>query len=114
MNKVGKEVPTIKNDAKFADIFNTIQALIKSDLILAGHDVSSGGLITTLLEMCFADVSLGAQLDLSALHEQDSVKLLFNENCGIVFQAKDDSVEKLLNDQQIAFLRSEVPLKEIY
>ncbi len=109
LNKVGNEVPTIKDDAQFANIFNTMQGLIKSDLILAGHDVASGGLITTLLEMCFAEVNLGAHLDLSALNEKDSIKLLFNENCGIVFQAKDDSVEKLLHDENIAFFKIGAP-----
>ena len=105
LNKVGKEVPTIKDDKKFADAFYNIQGLIKQDLILAGHDVASGGLITTLLEMCFADNNLGADLDLSALNEKDSVKLLFNENCGIVFQAKDDTAEKVLSDNKIEFFK---------
>jgi len=105
LNKVGKEVPTIKDNKKFADAFYNIQGLIKQDLILAGHDVASGGLITTFLEMCFADNNLGAELDLSALNEKDSVKLLFNENCGIVFQAKDDTAEKVLSDNKIEFFK---------
>ncbi len=105
LNKVGKEVPTIKDDKKFADAFYNIQGLIKQDLILAGHDVASGGLITTLLEMCFADTNLSAELDLSALNEKDSVKLLFNENCGIVFQAKDNTAEKVLTDNKIEFFK---------
>ncbi|MDT0649817.1 phosphoribosylformylglycinamidine synthase [Autumnicola edwardsiae] len=105
LNKVGNEVPTIKDDQKFADIFYNIQALIKKEMIVAGHDVASGGLITTLLEMCFADVNLGAELDLSALNEKDMVKLLFNENCGIVFQAKDDLAEKVLAENNIEFFK---------
>ncbi|MBI6120531.1 phosphoribosylformylglycinamidine synthase [Salegentibacter maritimus] len=105
LNKVGKEVPTIKDDKKFADAFYNIQGLIKQDLILAGHDVASGGLITSLLEMCFADNNLGANIDLSALNEEDSVKLLFNENCGILFQAKDETAEKVLSDNKIEFFK---------
>ncbi len=101
LNKVGNEVPTIKDAASFKNTFNTIQGLIKADLIAAGHDVASGGLITTLLEMCFADVNLGAKLDLTGLNEEDSVKLLFNENCGIVFQAEDNNaVEEILKRQR--------------
>ncbi|WP_286760547.1 phosphoribosylformylglycinamidine synthase [Salegentibacter sp. UBA1130] len=105
LNKVGTEVPTIKDHIKFADAFYNIQALIKQDLILAGHDVASGGLITTLLEMCFADTNLGADLDLTALNEKDSVKLLFNENCGIVFQAKDETAEQVLTDNNVEFFK---------
>ncbi|MCM4160626.1 phosphoribosylformylglycinamidine synthase [Antarcticibacterium flavum] len=105
LNKVGNEVPTIKDDKKFAAAFNVIQALIKQDLILAGHDVASGGLITTLLEMCFADVNLGANLDLSELKEEDIIKLLFNENCGIVFQARNTSVEELFTENDIEFFK---------
>ncbi|SHI54888.1 phosphoribosylformylglycinamidine synthase [Mesonia phycicola] len=105
LNKIGTEAPTIKNDESFATAFNTIQQLIKSDLILAGHDVASGGLITTLLEMCFADTNLGAELDLSKLNEKDTVKVLFNENSGIVFQAKDNSVENILKEQGVEYFK---------
>ena len=78
-----------------------MQNAIRNELILAGHDVAAGGLITTLLEMCFADVALGAALDLSSLGEVDTIKLLFSENAGIVFQAKDDSIIKLLTASNI-------------
>lgn len=105
LNSVGNEVPSIKDDDQFANVFNTLQGLIKNDLILAGHDVASGGLITTLLEMCFADINLGADLDLSGLNENDPIKLLFNENCGIVFQGKDESIEKILKDNKIEFFK---------
>ncbi len=87
LNKVGNETPDVKNAELLKTAFNTLQQLIKDEKIQAGHDVGSGGLITTLLEMCFADRNLGANLDLSTLAEQDMVKLLFAENIGIVFQA---------------------------
>ncbi|UAB83631.1 phosphoribosylformylglycinamidine synthase [Zunongwangia sp. SCSIO 43204] len=105
LNKIGDEVPTIKNDKKFADAFYNLQGLIKNDMIAAGHDVASGGLITTLLEMCFADQNLGANIDLSALGERDLVKLLFNENSSVVFQATDDTAEKVLADNGIEFFK---------
>ena len=101
LNKIGKDCPTIKDASQFKNTFNTIQQLIKDDKIVAGHDVASGGLITTLLELCFADINLGAELDLSDLAEKDSVKLLFSENSGIVFQAKDNSVEQILTEANI-------------
>jgi phosphoribosylformylglycinamidine synthase len=101
---IGSEVPTVKDAGFVKTVFNAMQELITNNAISAGHDVASGGLITTLLELCFADPTLGAQLDLSALGENDSVKLLFSENCGIVFQAKNDSeVEKQLASSLIEF-----------
>jgi len=100
LNAVGVDTPTITNAAYFKTAFETIQKLIKEGKIKAGHDVGSGGLITTLLEMCFADVNLGAHFDLTPLNEKDSVKTLFNENIAIVFQA-DESVENIFAQQKI-------------
>jgi phosphoribosylformylglycinamidine synthase len=106
LSAIGNEVPTIKDASYLSSVFNTIQQLISDSQLLAGHDVASGGLITTLLEMCFADVSLGANLNLTALGEKDIIKVLFSENNGIVFQASDDSlVEKALSDTTIDFIK---------
>ncbi|PHN08227.1 phosphoribosylformylglycinamidine synthase [Flavilitoribacter nigricans] len=91
-NKIGSEAPDVTDPEKFAATFNAIQQLIHEGKILAGHDVSAGGLITTLLEMCFADKDLAADIDLSGLSEADTIKLLFSENSGLVFQLKDDSL----------------------
>ena len=91
-NKVGNDTPTIKDADFFKRAFNTIQDLIKERQIVAGHDIGSGGLITTLLEMCFADVNLGAKIDFNSFAEKDLVKILFSENIGIVLQTKDDKV----------------------
>ncbi len=102
---IGNEAPTIVNDNAFAKAFNTIQTLIRDNKICAGHDVASGGFITTLLELCFADQNLGADVDLSALGEQDLIKLLFSENAGIVFQSVDESVEEVLSSQEISFYK---------
>ncbi|PJE43763.1 MAG: phosphoribosylformylglycinamidine synthase [Flavobacterium sp.] len=96
-NKVGAETPTIKDAAFFKKAFNAVQNLIKDRQIVAGHDIGSGGLITTLLEMCFADNHLGAKINFSSLEENDLVKILFAENIGLVLQAKDDAAfEKAL------------------
>jgi phosphoribosylformylglycinamidine synthase len=102
LNTIGNEAPDIKNSAFVKNTFNTIQELIKADKISAGHDVASGGLITTLLEMCFADVNLGADFDISSLNEEDAIKVLFAENSGIVFQA-DVAVEAILHENNIEF-----------
>ncbi|MGY0408197.1 MAG: phosphoribosylformylglycinamidine synthase, partial [Polaribacter sp.] len=102
LNAIGNEAPNVNNTAFVKNTFNSIQELIKTDKIIAGHDVASGGLITTLLEMCFADVNLGARFNLSNLNEEDSIKILFAENAGIVFQA-DASVETILSENNIEF-----------
>jgi phosphoribosylformylglycinamidine synthase len=103
LNKIGNDAPTVKNASYVKTVFNTLQKLIKDKQIVAGHDVASGGLITTLLELCFADNNLGAELDLTALAEKDSLKLLFAENAGIVIQAKDASIESVFSEANIDF-----------
>ena len=102
-NKIGNKTPNVKSAAYVKTVFNTIQKLISEEQIVAGHDVASGGLITTLLELCFADNDIGAELDLTALNEKDSFKLLFAENAGIVFQGKDNSIETELTKAGIEF-----------
>ena len=89
INKLGNSAPSVADPAYFVNAFNTLQDCIDANLILAGHDISSGGLITTLLEMCFADNYSGMALDLSGIGESDSVKVLFSENPGLVVQVAD-------------------------
>ncbi|WAC03196.1 phosphoribosylformylglycinamidine synthase [Lacinutrix neustonica] len=103
LNKIGNETPTVTDSAFVKKVFNTIQQLIKDEQIVAGHDVAYGGLITTLLELCFADTNLGAELDITALNQKESYKVLFGENAGLVFQAKDKTVETILEAANIEF-----------
>jgi len=104
LNSIGNEAPTIKDAAFFKNAFNTLQELILDNQILAGHDIGSGGLITTLLEMCFADVNLGAKIDFSVFEEKDIIKYLFAENIAVVFQAKDDAIiENKLKTNNVTF-----------
>ena len=102
LNAIGSDAPDIKNANFVKNAFNTIQTLIKEGKIVAGHDVASGGLITTLLEMCFAEVQLGADFNISSLNEEDAIKVLFAENSGIVFQA-DATVEAVFTENNIEF-----------
>ncbi|QNL49056.1 phosphoribosylformylglycinamidine synthase [Olivibacter sp. SDN3] len=102
LNKIGNEVPDIQDIDQFKNTFNTLQQLIREGKIQAGHDVGSGGLITTLLEMCFADRDLGASIDVSFLGEADIMKVLFAENIGIVFQA-DTAIETTLETNHIKY-----------
>lgn len=102
--KIGQETPSIKESNFFKNAFNAVQELINKKHIIAGHDISAGGMITTLLEMCFADVNLGATIDLSEIEAEDLTKLLFAENSGIVFQTNNSKeVEDLLNNENVEF-----------
>lgn len=116
LNSIGNEAPTIKDAAFFKKAFNTLQELILDNQILAGHDIGSGGLITSLLEMCFSPLALeggtsnfaeaGMTISLDAFEENDLVKILFAENIGIIVQAKSDSVlENKLNTNNIEFFK---------
>ena len=102
LNKIGDETPDMLDAGQFKTTFNTLQDLIKAGELHAGHDIGSGGLITTLLELCFADRNLGASIDLSALGGQDIIAKLFAENIGIVFQA-DASAEAVLTANGVIF-----------
>ncbi len=102
-NKIGNVTPTIKDAAKFKNAFNTIQQLIKNGKILAGHDISAGGMLTTLLEMTFAEENIGLNIDISELNESDSVKVLFAENSGIIFQSISEDVPTILTENNVDF-----------
>ena len=91
LGKVGDDVPTVKNAEYFSDAFNAIQELIKKGWIMAGHDISAGGLITTLLEMCFANTKGGLHINLHDIcKDGDVVKALFAENPGVVIEVSDE------------------------
>ena len=103
LNTIGKNAPDVQSASYVKTVFNTLQELIQHNKIVAGHDVASGGLITTLLELCFSDTNIGADLNFNTLEEADSIKLLFSENSGIVFQATDASIEGELSKAGIEF-----------
>ena len=89
-NKIGSETSTISDPDYFKRSFNLIQKFIGENKISAGHDISSGGIITTLLEMCFPTVTAGMNLDLTSLKSPDIITLLFSENSGIILQSNHD------------------------
>ena len=113
LGKVGSEAPTIRDFDYFRDAFNAVQEAIDKGLILAGHDISAGGMITALLEMCFANVEGGLEVDLNAIAEEDIVKILFAENPGVLVQVKEKSVfEKQMRAAGIGFARIARPTDE--
>ena len=113
LNKVGEDVPNVQNPEYFRDAFLAVQELINKGLIMAGHDISAGGLITTLLEMCFANVEGGMEVNLDKIKEKDLVKILFAENPGIIIQVKHKAeVEKILDEAGIGFVQIAKPTDE--
>ncbi|MEM8999250.1 MAG: phosphoribosylformylglycinamidine synthase [Bacteroidota bacterium] len=111
LNAVGTEAPTVADADYLKKAFNAVQQEIKAGNLKSGHDIGSGGLITTLLEVCFADMDLGADIDLSPLGQTDTIKLLFAENNGIVFQG-DFWVEERLKSQGLEVVKIGRPIAE--
>ena len=103
LNKVGSTCPDTANAKYFSSAFNAIQSFLEDGKIIAGHDISAGGMITTLLEMNFANCDHGMKIDLSAINEDNIVKLLFSENPGIIIQIDDDAVISKLKELGINF-----------
>ncbi|MDE6283460.1 MAG: phosphoribosylformylglycinamidine synthase [Muribaculaceae bacterium] len=104
LNRIGSDAPTVKDPARFAAAFAAVQKLVKGRKLLAMHDVSAGGLVTTLLEMLFANTAGGLEFTTSGFllnGETDLIKILFAENPAVVIQfeeSKKESVEKILAD----------------
>ena len=112
---VGSDVPMCKSAEYFRAAFNAVQQLIDKSLVMAGHDISAGGLITTLLEMCFANVEGGMEINVDGFKEPDLVKILFAENPGVVIQIANSNkaaVKKVLDDAGVAFVEIGKPTDE--
>lgn len=118
LNRIGDDVPTVKDVDKFVSAFDTIQKLVRNRKLLALHDVSAGGLIVTLLEMVFANTKGGLKIYTDGFRmygEEDLVKILFSENPAVVIQvedAKKDSVEKILDDADVKYFPIGCPQEE--
>jgi len=113
LNRLGEEVPTVTDPQYFKEVFNTIQSLIFKGKILSGHDISAGGMLTTLLEMCFSNTEGGITVNLTALDEKDTIKILFSQNPGIVIQVKDeDEIAEILLENGISYFSIGHPIDE--
>ncbi len=100
----GDHVPTVNDPEQFALIFNTVQELINNGLIVAGHDISAGGMITTLLEMCFPNKEGGMAVNLESIEGNDIVNVLLSQNPGLILQVNDESaVEEILLEKGITY-----------
>ncbi len=112
-NKLGAEAPTVTDNAYFKTGIETLQSLINDGDILAGHDISAGGMVTALLEMCFPNNSHGIKIDLSEIAEDDLVKILFAENPGVLIQVKNmGKVTALLEKNELGYEVIGSPVEE--
>jgi len=103
VNSLGGKTPDVGDAKSFAKAFDAVQELIRQGEVIAGHDVSSGGLVTCLLEMCFASEKAGLFVDLQPFGENDIIKILFAENPALVLQVKDAAeVQAFLEKQGVA------------
>ena len=112
LGKVGSDVPTVKEPRYFCDCFDAIQEMIRRGWILAGHDISAGGMITTLLEMTFANPEGGLNINLHDMQGDDIMRKLFAENPGVIIQVANehnDEVKAFLEDNCIGFARIGYP-----
>ena len=115
LNRIGAKVPTVDSPEYFKKTFDTIQGLVAEGKVLAMHDISAGGLITTLLEMNFANVDGGLDISLDALGCSDTTRLLFNESPAVVLQiaaADIASFEAAMGSNGIAAYRIGAPSAE--
>ena len=85
--QLGDKPADVVNVAKLKNFFDAMQALVAERKLLAYHDRSDGGLITTLVEMAFAG-NCGVDVDISALGDND-LSVLFNEELGAVIQVSE-------------------------
>lgn len=102
INIIGDKASDVKDPEYFKKCFNSIQELIEQELILSGHDISAGGLITTLLEMNFANCEYGMDIDLSAF-DNDLVSIAFSEQPAVIIQVNDAKAKQILENNGIKY-----------
>ncbi|MCF6359903.1 MAG: phosphoribosylformylglycinamidine synthase [Cyclobacteriaceae bacterium] len=104
LNTIGNDAPSINDAAYFKKAFNAIQEAIIANEILAGHDISDGGIITALAEMCFPTPSVGLRISTKELNGPDVTTNLFNQNSGLILQVENSLLLNRLKKEQIQFV----------
>jgi len=90
--QVGNESPDVDDPEMLKRAFNAIQKLMSEDLILAGHDISDGGIITTVLEMAFSG-NCGLRIRMDG--PSTALERLFAEELGAVIECDVGDVRKV-------------------
>ena len=113
LGTIGNKAPGVEDPEYFATVFEALQQLIREGRVIAGHDISAGGMVVTLLEMCFANRDGGIAVNLTEAGENDTVRLLFSQNPGVIIQVEDESAtEEFLYEKGIRFASIGHPVRE--
>jgi phosphoribosylformylglycinamidine synthase len=91
--QLGNETPDVDEAETLKGFFNAMQTIVRDEKLIAYHDISDGGLFTTVCEMAFAG-HVGVDIDISKLNG-DNVSALFNEELGAVIQIRESDVEAI-------------------
>ena len=94
--QLGNETPDVDNAETLKGFFNAMQTLVRAEKVIAYHDISDGGLFTTVTEMAFAGHT-GVDIDISKLSNgaSDDLATLFNEELGGVIQIRESDVDAI-------------------
>ena len=86
-SQIGDVSPDVEDPMLLKAAFDTLQTLIKDKQILAGHDVSDGGLLVAVLEMAFAgNVGIDVTLPGGAGTTMSLLEAAFAEEVGMVVE----------------------------
>src|SRR5690606_40770246 len=88
VGQLGCQILGVADGALFGAAFEAVQQLVRDEAILAGHDITAGGIITALLEMCFPTPGVGLEVTLPDAQE-DLIRFLFSENPGVLIQVNE-------------------------
>ena len=94
--QLGNETPDVDNAETLKGFFNAMQTLVRQEKVIAYHDISDGGLFSTVTEMAFAGHT-GVDINISKLSNgaDDDLATLFNEELGGVIQIRESDVDAI-------------------
>ncbi|ONK57165.1 uncharacterized protein A4U43_C10F17270 [Asparagus officinalis] len=104
--QVGNESPDLNDVAYLKKVFDTIQELLGEKLISAGHDISDGGIIVTVLEMAFAG-NCGVQLNMST-RGYSLIETLFAEELGLVLEVSSENLDQVNQKLQSSEISADI------
>jgi len=113
LHAIGNQAPDVIEPERFVRAFDCVQHLIHNGLVLSGHDVSGGGLVTALLEMNFANCDHGLSVNLEKLGNSDTISILFSERPALLLQIKEtEKTKEIFEEHGIDFVVLGKPEKD--